>query len=105
MPTVRLGNVSPAVFVAESNETDAGAKVHVDIDNGYDHNNTVTLFGIPPQTPLSEALVTVRAVWDRNHSFDPPEWVESDDEVLEMLLASEFNCAVGMPDDWEGLTP
>jgi hypothetical protein len=127
MPHVRLGNVAPTTFHKKDPKADAGDKKPVKIDNGFDHDNAVTEFGVPPGTPIGEALTTIAHVWWRNHSSDPPEWVECpDDAALEVVLAATFTwadgheiampdgelvsfdaheCVIGKPKGWEGLDP
>lgn len=49
----------------------------------------------------------IEDLWWGNHSNDPPEWIESDDEDFARVLAAHFSspghaCVVGRPDDWQG---
>lgn len=63
----------------------------------------VTEIRFPEGTKLSEAFRTVtdqRGVW-AYHSDDVPEFVESDSEQLAQMLAEEYGCVVGIPDDLE----
>lgn len=78
MPTVKLGNVNP-------------------VDDAV-NGNAVTTFHVPETTKRSTAVIEVASSWDGRHSFDPPEWVESTDELLAQSLADEFSWPAGIPD-------
>lgn len=102
------------------------------IENGYDHDHTVTEF-YPPSVdmlddeskrgrPLREVESEVISAWDGYHSQDPPEWIEVREKspdtgrfvqtasakalarrISENYSVGGHECAIGAPDDWEGL--
>lgn len=106
---------------------------HADIDNGFEHNNSVTEFypvasdpdpdsGEPIARTLRQIEAEVLDAWDGYHSTDPPEWVEVREmnpesgkyvltsasralarRIAENYSVGEHECAQKAPDDWEGL--
>jgi hypothetical protein len=70
----------------------------------------VTTVHIPDTYSLLEAVAVVTAqdgVWNHHSRGDnvtdsTPDWVESDNGGLAMLLAAQLGCPVGRPDDWDG---
>jgi hypothetical protein len=57
----------------------------------------------PADNPLLVKFIDITSpngVW-ANHAGEPPAWIVSDDAVLEAMLASQYKCPVGLPDDDE----
>jgi hypothetical protein len=71
----------------------------------------VTTVVIPDTYTLLEAAQAVAAndgVWNHHSQGDAlmdtiPDWVESDNEALAVVLASQFGCPVGRPAKWKGV--
>jgi hypothetical protein len=97
---VLLGN--PAAKDAYRDEH--GALKHRDLDG-----KRVTTVTIPDGYTLMEAVSAVLhtdGAWNHHSQGDnvadtTPDWVESDNEVLGQLLASQFGCPVGRPKSWK----
>jgi hypothetical protein len=90
------------------------------IDNGFSHNNTVTVFQVPDtDRQMIAVLRELSGAYDGYHSQNPPEWIEAyerDDETgkrkrakgLEAMLVDNYSVGghvveSGMPEGWEGL--
>jgi len=71
----------------------------------------VTTVVIPDSYGLLEAVTAVVAhdgVWNNHSQGDlvtdtKPDWVESDDDALALLLSQSLGCPVGRPKKWKGL--
>ena len=71
----------------------------------------VTTVNIPDSYTFAEAVAAITAgdgVWNHhsqgdNVSDSTPDWVESDDEALAMVLGRALGCPVGRPTKWKGL--
>lgn len=79
MTVVLLGNVSPLGV----------------------EGNSITTFIVPDDVGALEAIRTVADTWTPYHSDDPPEWVESDNDVVADGVAEHFGCKVGRPKKWD----
>lgn len=88
MPTVVFGNSAPIDTEKIDPSKDA------DFSNlrrkKIAYEQSVTMYEVPGGTDLAGALMAITRVWFKNHSDDPPEWVESTDSALELLCASYF---------------
>jgi hypothetical protein len=99
---VQLGNPAPK----EGYYDGEGTLRHRDLDGAR-----VTTVVIPDSYTLLEAVASVLAqdgAWNHHTQGDSvsdvtPDWVESDNEALGMLLASHFGCPTSRPDDWDGM--
>lgn len=121
MPTVTFGNSSPidTEKIDESKDGDISNLKRKDIA----YEKSVTVFEVPGGTKAPGALAAITAVWWKNHSNDPPEWVESNNKALESycadyfswtkeegppddqgdfvdLMPSEHECLIGKPEGW-----
>lgn len=95
---ITLGNTAPIEVV----KADDGSEDRVDRS---DLGNTTTTVSFPDGWDLNEQLQAVGNLWSY-HSDDPPEWVESDDDLLAQVVARNFTsdgheCAVGRPSGWK----
>jgi hypothetical protein len=84
LPTVYLGNVSPLDGGRLMRGPQTTQVVFMDNDDLATRMRTVT---------------HVDGLWIR-HSTQPPAWVQSDDEDLELALAEHYECPTGRPQDW-----
>jgi hypothetical protein len=99
---VQLGN--PAAKEAYLN--DEGELRHRPVEGAR-----VTTVVIPDTYSLLEAVTAVCAhdgVWNHHSQGDAvmdtlPDWVESDNEALALVLSQQFGCKVGRPAKWKGL--
>lgn len=97
---VQLGN--PAA--KEAHRDGDGQLHHRDLDG-----RRVTTVVIPDSYTLMEAVAAVLAqdgAWNHHSQGDAvgdttPDWVESDNEGLAQLLASQLGCPVGRPKSWK----
>jgi hypothetical protein len=79
---------------------------HRDLDG-----RRITAVQIPDTYTLLEAVAAVAAqdgAWNHHSQGDnvgdsTPDWVESDNEALAGLLASQFGCPVGRPKSWKAV--
>ncbi len=94
MPIVTIGNTAPITVDPDADPVNppAEARRAVELPNGRKDNHTVTTFSLPDGIPLSDAIMTVRAAFLGFHSDEPPAFVTSDDEVLQLVLCREFGC-------------
>ncbi len=88
---VQLGNVAP---IAPGPPGEKGTPMK---------GQLVTRSTLPSDIAISEALRTVTDTW-RQHSAEPPAWVEADDKTFESVLAAEFGCRAGRPKSWKETT-
>lgn len=65
----------------------------------------VTKFSFP-ENDIDDVYAVFRGVLDvyaKAHSYDPPSWVESDNDSMARMLANEYKCPMGRPLDEEYL--
>lgn len=105
MATVFLGNTSPR-------EVPEGTQVHVNDqhvggEQGSAQEGRSIVVVVTPdhdaegkKLGLGKQLLEIKNAF-RIHSGDTPAWVESHDEDFAKLVADEFDCEVGRPDDWD----
>lgn len=70
----------------------------------------VTTVVVPDSYTLLEAVAAVvgaDGAWNHHSQGDEvmdtvPDWVESDNEPLALLLATQLGCPVGRPKKWKG---
>jgi hypothetical protein len=99
---VLLGNPAPK----EAYRTEDGELKHREVDGAR-----VTTIHIPDTYTLIEAFSAVTGqdgMWNHESAGDnprdtKPDWLECDDEGLQALLESHFECRVGRPKGWKGL--
>ena len=79
--------------------------MNVDLGNpsckGLDGAPTVTRFTIPDGTKAPEAARIItdhNGGWANHSTADAPTWVESDDPLLQALLADHYGIPAGRPD-------
>lgn len=95
--TVIFGNSAPTQPVkVRPDETET---VQVELDGGS--RETVMVF--PDDMSLVEILQNVTSTWGRDHSLEDPEWVKSDNALLQAALANAFERTVeGEVKGWKG---
>lgn len=91
MATVRLGNID-----AKDTRTITDEEGNQTVEFTHLAGNRVCHVGIREQS-IAEAFASVTApngLWTYQ-SWEPPAWVESDDEGLAAMLAGFYGCPIG----------
>lgn len=100
MPTVRLGNESVVEHVKPDEGTNESvARARKDLGQRVTTMSVNEVDGEDRESRAMNLSMVVR-LWDM-HSDKPPAWVESDDELLEQLVAGQFGCPQGRPKSWK----
>lgn len=94
MAIIVLGNTAPIEATKVDDTTDVVRVSRSDL------GNTETVFDVPDNVGVGEALSTISSVFASHHSDEKPAWVESDDDVIASAIARQFDCPVGRPDEW-----
>lgn len=94
MATVFLGNTK--VHEAQKPDPDRDERTYV---LRADIGQQTTVVHVPEDASIGTALAEVGAAW-REHSPEPPAWVDSEDDDLRQLLSSHFSCPAEMPEGW-----
>lgn len=97
---VMLGNPAP---LDRGSLSRVPAVTYVTVPDGWDGVDTVVA---TPQDAVDAITAPaqgglVGGVWDNHSVATEPDWVWSDDEETERLLAEHFECARGIPPDVE----
>jgi hypothetical protein len=89
-------------------------EAYLDADGNLQHRDIkgarVTTVNIPDEYSPVEAFAAITAqdgVWNHHtHGDNPgdvkPDWVESDDPTVQLLLESHWGLSGGRPKDWKG---
>lgn len=94
MAVINLGNTSVLEPFKQDEATDT-----FDVRPRPDLGQRVHQIGIPPSMQFEEAMGHIRRFIGASFG-EPPAWVESDDPILETLIAREYDCPVGRPKNW-----
>jgi len=90
MVKIRLGNAAPMKEVRDPDNDERRTLVAApEATAGY---TEVECY----EPTLQQTIATVADLW-RKHSAEPPTWVSADDETVEIVLASNFDCPRGEP--------
>lgn len=57
----------------------------------------VTTIEVPDERPLDAALTEIKTIWGLHSTADAPTWVDGNNELLVLAVASTFKCPVGDP--------